>query len=1287
MSDKNILSPRKALNKAFLKMKPLRSDITLFKNNLVQLLDDCNDSESEEFHKNLLSTFLYKTYYSDKHFINTKGRNDLVIHNGKDAKSPVGVIVETKKPGNKTEMLRPGNVNTKAMQELVLYYLRERITLNNLQLKYLIATDIFEWYIFDAQLFEKLFAQNKKLVQLFNDFEAGRLGGNKTEFFYKEVAQPAIEAVKENIVFTHFDISEYEKPLRNSEISDDNKLIALQKIFSPEHLLKKQFSNDSNSLNKAFYNELLHIIGLTEIKDGSKKIITRKKEQERNAGSLLENAISQIDNLDKFSVIPNPSHFGETSEERYFNLGLELCITWINRILFLKLLEAQLLSYHKGNSEFRFMSIHKISSFDELNQLFFSVLAKLPDERNARVKARFAKVPYLNSSLFEQSEIEQQSIFISNLSDEEMLPLIANSVLRRSDKYSKAKDVSSLEYLFEFLDAYDFSSDGSGEIQEDNKNLINASVLGLIFEKINGYRDGSFFTPGFITMYMCHETIRRAVVQKFNETKGWNCNNLDELYNKIEDTAEANRIVNSIKICDPAVGSGHFLVSALNELISIKSELRILCDREGRRLKEYNVEIENDELILTDEDGEIFEYKPGNKESQRVQEALFHEKQTLIENCLFGVDINPNSVKICRLRLWIELLKNAYYKSSGNTKNVTLSGVEGPFAGLTELETLPNIDINIKCGNSLISRYALDADIKQALKKSKWNIDSYRLAIQSYREASSKETKREMEKLINQIKSDFESEIAINDKRLKQLNLLKGELVSLTTEVTMFDRSAKEKAAWNKKVEKLTNEISTIEKELEEIKSNRIYDNAFEWRFEFPEVLNDDGDFVGFDVVIGNPPYIRQEEFSVIKPYLQSHFETFSGTADLYVYFVERGLQIAKTNGNFIYILPNKWMRAGYGNALRKWIQQYTIGFIHDFGDLPVFEEATTYPCLWNIIKQKPNQNTFISSNIQTLDFTDRLESYIQTIAFKVNSEMLSDSGWTLVDDSKQKLLEKIKSKGIPLGEYVNGKIFRGVLTGLNEAFVIDEETKSRMIAENPSSAEIIKPFLAGRDIKRYQQPKSDKYLILIPKGFTIKSFLQIDSFKANEPPPRYGNMEYDAAWEWFSKKYPAVANHLLPFKSKATVRTDKGDFWWELRACDYYEEFEKGKIIYPNICKQPEFVYDTSKQYTNQKCFIIPEADKYLLALLNSRVTYFLFQNLLPKLRGDFYEPSYLYFKDFPIVESENRSEFITIADQIIDAKSFNAAADTTALESEIDRLVYELYGLSEEEIKMVEL
>jgi len=223
--------------------------------------------------------------------------------------------------------------------------------------------------------------------------------------------------------------------------------------------------------------------------------------------------------------------------------------------------------------------------------------------------------------------------------------------------------MNTLEYLFGFLDAYNFASKGSEEIQEEGKSLINASVLGLIFEKINGYKDGSFFTPGFVTMYMCRETIRRAVVRKFGERKKWKCKTLDDLYDKIKDRNEADKIINSLRICDPAVGSGHFLVSALNEMIAIKSELKILRDRKGRWLKEYRAEVENDELIVTDEDGELFRYNPKNRESQRVQETLFHEKRTIIENCLFGVDTNPNSVKICRLRLWIELLKKCLLQS------------------------------------------------------------------------------------------------------------------------------------------------------------------------------------------------------------------------------------------------------------------------------------------------------------------------------------------------------------------------------------------------------------------------------------------------------------------------------------------------------------------------------------------------------------------------------------------------------------------------------------------------
>jgi adenine-specific DNA-methyltransferase len=408
--DLNKLKPKKALNKAFLKVKPNRTEIEGFKANLIQLLDRTNDTESEEFHKNLVSDFLKDTYYKLNHFINTKGRNDLVIHNGPESKTSVGVIIEAKKPTNKSEMVSTSKLNAKAFQELVLYYLRERITHKNLEVKHLVITNINEWFIFDATDFDRLFAQNKNLVKQFQDFEAGRLADTKTDFFYKQIAEPFITDIKTAIAFTYFNLQDYQKPLRNSDKSDDHTLIALFKLLSPEHLLKLPFTNDSNSLDKRFYSELLHIIGLTETKDGGKKLITRNKEGERNSGSILEDAIIQLDSLDKLSRIDRPSQYGSTMQERLFNIGLELSITWINRILFLKLLEAQLITYHKGDTSYSFLNRDKIKDFDDLNSLFFQVLAKKQDERNEDVKLLFEKVPYLNSSLFEPTELEHNTL-------------------------------------------------------------------------------------------------------------------------------------------------------------------------------------------------------------------------------------------------------------------------------------------------------------------------------------------------------------------------------------------------------------------------------------------------------------------------------------------------------------------------------------------------------------------------------------------------------------------------------------------------------------------------------------------------------------------------------------------------------------------------------------------------------------------------------------------------------------------------------------------------------------
>ena len=1258
------LKPRKALNKAFLKVKPNRTEIEGFKTNLITLLDRTNDTESEEFHKNLISDFLKKTYYDPNHFINTKGRNDLVIHNGQNANTTVGVIIEAKKPTNKAEMISTKKLNAKAFQELVLYYLRERITHKNLEIKHLVATNINEWFIFDEHLFERLFAQNKSFVKQFENFEASK---KTTDVFYKEIAEPFIESITAEIEFTYFNIQDYQKPLRNNDKADDNALIALFKLLSPEHLLKLPFTNDSNSLDKRFYSELLHIIGLTETKEGSKKLIERNKEGERNTGTILEDAIIQLDSLDKLSRLEKPNQFGNTQQERLFNVALELSITWINRILFLKLLEAQLITYNKGDKSFSFLSLEKIKNYDDLNSLFFQVLARKYNQRNEDVKKEFEKIPYLNSSLFEPTDIEQITLFISNLKDDKTIPIFSQTVLKDQQGKKRTGNIATLQYLFEFLDAYEFGAEGSEEIQEDNKTLINASVLGLIFEKINGYKDGSFFTPGFITMYMCRETIRKAVVQKFNETKHWNCTTIEELYDKIEDRKEANEIVNSIKICDPAVGSGHFLVSALNEMIAVKNDLKILQDRDGKRLKEYQVEVVNDELIITDEEGELFEYNPNNKESQRIQETLFHEKQSIIEKCLFGVDINPNSVKICRLRLWIELLKNAYYKTDI---------AHGLNRGLWELETLPNIDINIKCGNSLVSRFAIDADLKQALKKSKWNIDSYRIAVDTYRNAENKEQKREMEKLILEIKQDFSSEIRMNSPLKKRLDKLASELYHRFTGTFLFEPETpygkanknieKKRKAEQQKIEK---EIEEISSKIEEIKANKIFENAFEWRFEFPEVLNDDGDFVGFDVVIGNPPYIRQEEFSELKPYLKNRFEIFHSLADLLTYFVELSHNILRSNGTFQFIISGKFTRAGYGNLMRKFLSEKTeMTHFIDFGGKPIFDEATVDAAIIGFIKKQPSDEgklvfkEVLKEDNVSLDF----DNYIKINAAEFPAVALTEEVWSFDNPKWLSIIQKINTNGAPLSEW-DITINFGIKTGYNEAFIIDEAKKNELIEADPKSGEIITPLLRGRDIQKYVAGDIVNWVI----GTFPSKKIDIEN-------------------------YTAIKDYLLSFGKTIHQTGEKGSRkktshkWFETQDnIAFWQDFERPKLVWKRIGSILRFCYDESGAYClDSTCIATGSKVKFLAAVLNSKICNKELFRLSPKTgTGDLIiSVQALNPLRIPIPNEKQDKEICGLLDKIIETKQQNPSAETTELENQIDKLVYQLYELTEDEIKIVE-
>ena len=1172
------LKPNQVLNKAYRQVAIETEDFNHFKDVLRTLLFTVSDGQREETQKEHLRNFLSDTFYKP-YYMAPEEDIDLAVRLDKTSKSNIGLLIEVKSTTNKNEMISVGNLNRKALQELLLYYLRERITKKNTDIKYLIATNVYEYFIFDAQEFEQKFYQNKKLKKEFQDFEDGRKTSRKTDFFYSEIASLFIEEVAGSLDYTYFDIRSYAKYLDGD--TAPKKLIELYKVFSDVHLLKLPFQNDSNYLNKKFYAELLHILGIEEKKENNKIVIVRKAVGRRNEASLLENTINQLDAEDCLRKVPNIAMYGSTQEERLFNVAMELCITWINRILFLKLLEAQMLKYHNGEQCYKFLSIQKIRDFDDLNTLFFQVLARSVHQRTASVLKDFEYVPYLNSSLFEVTELESNTIKINSLSQRFELPLFTNSVLINRKEKQQFNSLPTLNYLFAFLDAYNFASEGSEEVQEEAKTLINASVLGLIFEKINGHKDGSVFTPGFITMYMCREAVANSVLTKFNNFYNWNCTSVTDLYNKIDDIAQANQLIDSITICDPAVGSGHFLVSALNELIRLKYELGILVDSEGKRIKksDYTFSIENDELIVTDADNNLFSYNPLNEESRRIQETLFKEKKTIIENCLFGVDINPNSVKICRLRLWIELLKNAYYTAESDYK---------------QLETLPNIDINIKCGNSLLHRFDLTDSIKSVLKETGISISQYRNAVSKYKNAQDKAEKWELDSMIAEIKSKLTTEIGAKDPKKLKLNKRRAELVNLLAP-QLFEMSKKEQKDWQKRVDAVKKEIAELESYFEEINSNKIYLGAFEWRIEFPEVLDADGNFIGFDCVIGNPPYIQLQSMGTDADVLERmKYKTYVRTGDIYCLFYEQGMNLLKPNGCLCYITSNKWMKAGYGKELRQYfVSETNPVLLIDFAGVKVFDTATVDVNILMLQKTINVQRTFACIT-QGINGLQNLSDFVQQNGSEC--DFSSADSWVILSPIEQSIKRKMETVGTPLKDW-NINIYRGVLTGYNEAFIITTEKRDEILAncqsedERTRTAELIRPILRGRDIKRYGYDWAKLYL--------IATF-----------PSRHYDIE----------QYPAVKQHLLSFGKERLEQTGKtysvngekvkarkktNNKWFETQdSISYWEDFYKPKIVWKIIGNRLGFALENKNMILNNACYILTCSDgglEYLEAMLNS--------------------------------------------------------------------------------------
>ncbi|GAA8162312.1 class I SAM-dependent DNA methyltransferase [Helicobacter pylori] len=1236
--------PLKDFIKQYNLQEPKKETIENFEKEINSLLENAPKRNDEEFQKNEINSFLKNAYGYD---CNTSKKVDSAIYVDKE----VWVLIEVKALNNRIEFPKDReNPLSKAFCQMVLYFLEEIEKEKNNSLKHAIICNAHEFFLFDCR--DLLLFQNDKRINKFYKNWAKNEGTDPSKpKFYKDLEQYLKTDFKGELRYTYFNLRD-----------DVKELPLIYKVLSQEVLLKQRKTLDANMLNKDFYEELLYILGLEEQNDKGKILI----KPSRTKNSLSDALKKCYNNLDDEEV-------------------MALLIAWNNRILFLRLLESLLISFE--HFEKPFLTTENFTNFNALNNLFFEVLAKKNNERLDKKDKISGKIPYLNSSLFDKTPLESNGHEIKSLNNYP-LEFHPKSVLKKDENYQKEKDLPLLKYLFAFLRAYDFTTtpkDIKDNTNTSESRLINPSVLGLVFEKLNGYKEGSFYTPSFITSYMCSESISEVVLDKFNAIYQWDCKDLEALKGKIdrnfsnEKAKEYLQLFLTLRVCDPAVGSGHFLVSALNEMVWIAYELGLIAS-----LHRYELKLENDEIIIHHAPtGEIFNYTIPHSENDphhQIQKELFELKKSIIENCLFGVDINPNSCEITKLRLWIELLKYSYYIfEKGKNTNA--------------LETLPNIDINIKCANSLISRFSLHDDLKK-IPNIKQKIQEYKDLVAQYKDPNPlfPLNKTDLTNKIQDLKNTFsltlkdpktkaELEKAI-EKHIKKYNDFALDDKSLLDGLNYFIPNLFGTPKLSPKEEEEAfasyGRIRALRKKLDDALSGGEYQNAFEWRFEFPEVLNDEGDFLGFDCIIGNPPYIRQEHIKDIKPLLEKQYQDFyNSTADIYTYFFALSFNLLKEKGFNAFITSNKYARAKYGAKLREWLlKKTTLVSYMELNALKVFESAAVDTSIMNFIKQTPPKESEFKYYEPTPDDKNDLKS---THSLPMRQNALSTESFIFANATLLDLRDKMESVGTPLKDW-DIQIYRGILTGCNEAFIITTEKRDEILnacktqEERERTETLIKPILRGKDIKRYSYEWADLWVINTHNGYT-------SNLKSKIPPIDI-------------EKTPAIKAHLDSHWDIIATRCDQGDTPYHLRNCAYLEDFEKEKIVYPCImAKEPCFVYEEKGFYAPAPANIITGDKteiKYITALLNSKCIYFAMRKFYMGggIEGEL-KTNNLEKIPIPKITPQNQELARKITDgaeQILQTKEKDPKANIQRLEKEIDALVYQLYHLTDEEIKIIE-
>lgn len=1201
----------------------LQGEFEDFKHTFATYKANLNAEQNEDaLVANALAPFLQGLQFKTSVKAKQEGKSEvdlILLKNGE-----ISVLVEAKKPENSKEFFSPQNVNCKALAECILYYLRQRnangvgwgFNYENLgskspnsSIKFIIITNFYDFYIFKAREFERLFATNKHFITLYANFtNPNSLFKGNTDEFYKEtskilnspeylksISQDAHE--KPSLKGFHLNL----KPILAQDKVDFKSLKPIFKAFHKDFLLDEFNPNDANSLNSAFYEELLYILGLCEVKESSKLLI---KPSSQSANTLYNAILAKL-----------------SQDKQDFERVMSFVVLWLNRILFLKLIEANLVRFN-DNESLKFLNSNRVRNFKALSQLFFEILAKKPKDR---ANSTLDYLPYLNSALFQKQAIEREILDISALDDSATLPYFTKTQIKDKNAKKKAGSVPLLVYIFEFLDAFDFGSDEKSPELALQKELISSSVLGLVFEKLNGYKEGSFYTPSFITSYMCRASLEKVVLSKFNDKFKWQCEDLKALRERIDrdfstKAQEFKAVLNSIRICDPAVGSGHFLVSALNEMIAIYHALGL-----AQRLNPCELALLSDELVITKPNGEIYAYKKPkikNDESHAIQKALFTLKKQIIENNLFGVDINENSCEITKLRLWIELLKNSYYlqkDDEGFDENLNDE--------IHQMQTLPNIDINIKCGNSLISYFELNRSLTH-YPNIKERMQKYKSVIKDYKEGFF-DDKMRIEKEIKALKESFRT-FCFKDKFNKEIKAFTAKCEAYSKKYGNFLAKDDENLSlyiaqsfsfFDLDENKARLEFSALKKEYESI-FNLESKKPFEWRFEFPEVLNENGEFMGFDLVVGNPPYMQvPKNVYSAKTFPYSEGKD-TGKQNTYKVFIEQGYNLAKDRGEIWLIVQTSLLCDIGSKYTRELLLDKTNinSFIIFPEKIKLFTNVTQGVVIVGFNKSNPaNNHSFkisIENNTQTLE-NPMFESIIQA---NIKKFYPNNFEFPLIKKGDMNILNKLKSVKSTLKEFITDSL-QGNINTIHLA---------RIKSENSTGIYLMK----GENIQRY--------------GF-VGNFMNC--------------IESDEILKFLDKN---SQSNIIAMQGIHNI-----DAKFRIH-CTLLESKNTNKFV---------FLHSTKMLFVECK-----EIAKYLIGLLNSRLLNWLFKKTSTNNNINIYE---LQSLPIPKPNSKNQKlvdEIVNSVNQILEIKKENSQTDTTKIEKDIDNLIYKLYNLTPKEIEIIE-